>query len=225
MDSRDHNLRLLQSVMKASILALLALVGALIVLSSTTFFPPEFESGLLKGRESYFYSWYAVAFYTHVISAPVALFAGLLQSMNWLRVRNVRLHRSVGKLYVYVVLLFATPSGLVMSLKADGSILAVAGFAVLAIAAAWTTWLGLKQIRRGDVAKHRRWMTRSYLLIASAVTLRFLAAITNEFALGINYDAMAWLCWAPQIAVYELLLFFPSRILGVDKHGDSALGD
>lgn len=207
-DAQGHRFRLIQAVIKACVLSLTALVGTLIALTSLNYFPAQFESGFLHQREAYFYSWYAVAFYTHVISAPIALFTGLLQSIHWLRNRSLKLHRSLGKIYVFTVLLFAVPSGLAMALKADGTSIAVVGFATLALATGWSTWLGYRHARLHDIPGHRKWMTRSYVLICSAVTLRFLAAVTNEFELPIKYDAMAWLNWLPQLLAYEILSRF-----------------
>jgi len=43
------------------------------------------------------------------------------------------------------------------------------------------------------------------LLMCSAVTLRFIAAITSQFEINLSYDAMAWLSWVPQLAAYELV--------------------
>lgn len=191
---------------KACILAFVAVVGILIILTSVAYFPPTFEFGFLRGRESYFYSWYAIVFYVHVISSPIALFLGIVQSIDWLRERHLKLHRFLGKAYVIVVIGFAAPSGLAMSIKAEGESLAVVGFATLALGTGFATWQGFRSARQGRIAQHRQWMTRSYLLICSAVLLRFIAAITNQFELGITYGAMAWLSWVPSLAIYEAVL-------------------
>lgn len=191
---------------KACILAFVAVVGILIILTSVAYFPPSFEFGFLRGRESYFYSWYAIVFYVHVISSPIALFLGIVQSIDWLRERHLKLHRFLGKAYVIVVIGFTAPSGLAMSIKAEGGGVAVLGFALLALGTGFATWRGFRSARQGRIAKHRQWMTRSYLLICSAVLLRFIAAITNQFELGITYGAMAWLSWVPSLAIYEAVL-------------------
>ena len=194
------------TVTKACILAFVAVVGILIILTSVAYFPPTFDYGFLRGRESYFFSWYAVAFYIHVISSPTTLFLGMVQSLAWVRNRYLKLHQSLGYAYVLLVILFAAPSGLAMSIKADGDGTAVVGFATLAVATVFATWQGFTAARRGRIVQHRQWMTRSYLLICSAVLLRFIAALTNHFELGITYGAMAWLSWVPSLVVYEVVL-------------------
>ena len=206
MSTDPNPAAVLRTVTKTCILSFVALVGILIVLTSFAYFPPKFSSGFLQGREGYFYSWYAVAFYLHVISSPLALFLGMLQSIENVRKSNPNFHRSVGYAYVLIVLGFATPSGLAMSIKADGGGVAVVGFVALAIATGCATWRGFSAAKHGRFVKHRQWMTRSYLLICSAVLLRFLATLTNQFELNINYAAMAWLSWLPSLMIYEVLI-------------------
>lgn len=41
------------------------------------YFPPNFRSDFLLGRNEYFFGAYQWAFYTHIISGPFALFSGL----------------------------------------------------------------------------------------------------------------------------------------------------
>ena len=73
------------TVTKTCILAFVAVVGILIILTSVAYFPPTFAYGFLRGRQEYFYSWYAVVFYIHVISSPVALFLGMVVGgVGWL---------------------------------------------------------------------------------------------------------------------------------------------
>ena len=194
------------TVTKTCILAFVAVVGILIILTSVAYFPATFEFGFLQGRESYFYSWYAVVFYVHVISSPITLFLGMVQSIDWVRKRYLKLHRSLGYAYVLLVIVFAAPSGLAMSIKAGGGNIAVIGFAALALATGFTTWRGYDAARQGQFVKHQQWMTRSYLLICSAVLLRFIAALTNQFDLKITYGAMAWLSWLPSLVIYEFSL-------------------
>ncbi len=201
---RDPSRAILWLTTKTCILAFVGLVGALIIASSVHYFPPQFEFGFLVGREAYFYSWYAVAFYAHVISAPIPLFAGLIQSSTAIRRRFPHFHRKVGYLYAMTVLLLVVPSGLVMSFKAPGGAASILGFASLSVVTGATTWLGLTSARQGRYSQHRRWMTRSYLLICSAVMLRFVAALTHSLGLEfVPYAAMAWLSWLPALIVYE----------------------
>ena len=197
----------LWTVTKTCILLFVALIGVLIIVTSFAYFPPQFDFGFLLGRDAYFFSWYAIVFYIHVISSPIALFIGLIQSVEWLRKRSHRVHQALGYGYVCIVLLFTAPSGLAMSIKASGGSSAIIGFSLLAIATFVTTLSGFRAARLGRFIRHRQWMTRSYLLICSAVVLRLIAAVCAQLELDhITYGAMAWLSWLPSLLIYETVL-------------------
>ncbi len=196
----------LPRVTKCCAMVFVAVVSGLIVLSALKYFPAQFEFGFLRGREAYFYSWYAVAFYLHVVASPIAIAIGSAQSLAWLRRSRPELHRRLGVAYAWIALLLVAPSGLAMAFKA-GEAIAIAGFAVLAIATFACTWLGYRAGVDWRLREHGRWMTRSYLLMCSAVMLRFLAAIVNTFELDwISYGALAWLSWLPMLVIYEIVL-------------------
>ena len=192
-------------VTKFCALSFVIAVSILIVLSSIKYFPAQFDYGFLVGRESYFYSWYAVAFYIHVVSAPLAIAIGTLQSITALREYRPTLHRRFGYAYTILVLTFAAPSGLAMAMKANEASAAIA-FAELAVSTFACTWFGYRAATKRDFRKHRQWMTRSYLLMCSAIILRFLAAIVNTFELyWISYSTLAWLSWLPSLIIYEAM--------------------
>jgi len=58
------------------------------------------------------------------------------------------------------------------------------------------------------VARHRRWMTRSFALTYAAVMLRIYLPVAMivglEFAQA--YPVIAWLCWLPNLVVAQLLI-------------------
>jgi hypothetical protein len=82
------------------------------------------------------------------------------------------------------------------------------GFAALGIAWMGTTLAAWVRIRSGDVAGHRAWMTRSFLLTLAAVTLRIYLPLSG--LLGLPFDAsyavVSWLCWVPNLLVAEALV-------------------
>lgn len=52
-------------------LLILKVTGA-VVLKYRDYFPPDFESDFLRGREPYFSGGYHWAFYIHILSGPIA---------------------------------------------------------------------------------------------------------------------------------------------------------
>ena len=212
------------------ILTLLAVVLILKVTASAVsnysdYFPPNFASDFLRGRESYFFGPYQWAFYTHIISGPVALVLGLILIGERFRSRFPKWHRYLGRVQVGVVLLLVTPSGLSMAYHAAAGPIAAAGLAALAIATAICISFGLRSAMTRRFAAHRRWMCRCYVLLCSAVVLRLiggLATVTGVTAPWVD-PAAVWASWLVPLGALELHSAYPAssmieRITGSNAH-------
>ena len=73
------------------------------------YFPPDFDSLFLQGREATFTGVYRPAFYLHIFSAPVVLVNGLVLLSETVRRRYGGLHRVLGRVQVVVLLLLVLP--------------------------------------------------------------------------------------------------------------------
>ena len=191
-----------------SILAglLIIRVTIAVVLNYRNYFPPNFESEFLHGRESYFSGSYQWAFYLHILSGPVALILGLIQINEKFRLSFPKWHRSLGRIQVLVVLFLVTPSGLWMAYRAEGGPVAVASFAALSVVTGICVALGWRSAVKRRFAQHRRWMGRCFVLLCSAVVLRLiagLATVTGVQSIWV-YPASAWASWLVPLAAFEL---------------------
>lgn len=138
--------------------------------------------------------------YTHVFASLLALALGPFQF--WRRVqRHKSLHRTLGRLYLFMGVLPGGLSGLFMATHAQGGWLAQTGFAMLAVLWLFTAYQAYRSIRRGQVQAHQVWMIRNFALTFAAVTLRLY--IPLSMVLGAEYLAayrvIAWLCWVPNL--------------------------
>jgi hypothetical protein len=151
----------------------LCLLGARVLLailvSYGDYFPPDFTSDFLQGRELHFQGLYRGAFYLHLISGPAALLLGSLLLSQQLRLRFPRLHPVLGRLQIAVILLGVTPSGLWMAGYAKSGMIAGWGFGVLAVATGGCAALGWKAAMARQFDAHRRWMVRCFVLLCSAM--------------------------------------------------------
>ena len=142
----------------------------------------------------------------HIVAAGVALLTGPFQFARGLRNRLPRVHRWLGRTYVVACLVGGAAAGAIALFSTSG-LVAGAGFLSLAICWVGATVIGFLAIRGGDVARHRRWMTRSFALTYAAVMLRiYLPTATGlglEFAQA--YPVIAWLCWLPNLVVAQWL--------------------
>lgn len=148
-----------------------------------------------------------IAFYTHIVLGGIALLTGWVQFSKRIRNRYLSLHRQLGKVYVVAVFMSAS-AGFYIAMFATGGIIAITGFASLAIIWFYSTSKAYIYIRKQQVARHRELMIYSYAACFAAVTLRLwlpsLMAITGDFTT--SYLIVSWLCWVPNLIVARLIV-------------------
>lgn len=113
--------------------------------------------------------WYFPVLMLHVISASVAYTTCVLQVWPWLRRRHPRVHRSVGRVYIFAGVYPAGCTVLLMTVVWPFS--AVTSFGHILVSLLWlsVTTYGFVLARRRWSADHRRWMLRSFALTASVL--------------------------------------------------------
>ncbi len=169
------------------------------------YFPPDFRSDFLLGRDAYFFGPYRWAFYVHIISGPFVLLNGLVLLNGTFRQRFPAWHRRLGRVQIVCVFLFVSPSGLWMAWYAATGTVAAVGFATLAMLTAVTVVLGWRAALRRRFDVHRYWMLRCYVLLCSAVTLRVIGGLSEVLGIFWTYPLAAWLSWMIPLAVLEFL--------------------
>lgn len=176
-----------------------------VMLGYVQYFPPNFRSDFLQGRESYFFGAYRWAFYPHIVTGPAALFAGLVLVSDSFRVKFPRCHRNLGRIQVANVLGVVTPSGLWMSYYTATGTVAAIGFALLSLLTATCTAFGWRSAVRREFAIHRRWMGRSFLLLCSAVVLRVVVGLATVLDVQVAwFDPLAsWSSWVVPLLIFE----------------------
>lgn len=186
---------------------LIVKVTVAVVLGYQNYFPPNFESDFLRGRESYFSGRYEWAFYTHIASGPCSLMLGMILVSDRFRLRFPRWHRLLGRIQVASVLLLVTPSGLWMAYYAAAGPIAGVGLAALGVATAVCITIGWRLAVKRRFAEHRRWMWRSFLLLCSAVVLRLFGGLAT--VVGVDapwFDPLAtWMSWILPLTAFELM--------------------
>jgi uncharacterized membrane protein YozB (DUF420 family) len=198
--------RTLQHVVMLLAGLLVLKVTVRVILNYRNYFPPNFESDFLRGRELYFSGVYQWMFYTHIASGPFSIVLGMILVSEHFRRRFPRWHRYLGRTQVASVLLLVTPSGLWMAYYAAAGSIAAAGLAVLAVVTGICVALGWRSALKRRFADHRRWMWRAFLLLCSAVVLRLmggLATVTGTTATWVDPLA-TWMSWLVPLTAFEL---------------------
>jgi hypothetical protein len=141
----------------------------------------------------------------HIAGGSLALLLGPLQLWSGLRRRYMTLHRWTGRLYLAGVAIGATGAtymGFVTKYQAFG-------ISLVAMAFAWASASAMAYvaIRKRQVAAHKEWVIRSYVVTYGFVTYRTLQQV--HFLSGLKTEALAmnvWLSWVIPLLCAEMVL-------------------
>lgn len=186
-------------------LLILKVVGG-VVLKYGDYFPPNFASDFLQGRETYFFGSYRWAFYVHTVAGPLSLILGMILISERFRLKFPKWHRSLGRIQAVDVLFLVAPSGLWMAYRAEAGPIAGIGFAALAVLTGTSVAVGVRAAVKRRFAEHRRWMQRCFLLLCSTVVLRMIAGLATVTGVQGTWvePFAAWGSWLAPLAAYEL---------------------
>jgi len=156
--------------------------------------------------------WYQLFFYSHLATGIFALVLGAFQFSSTIRLRMMKVHRWMGKIYVLTAL-WCSASGVVIGAFAHGGWFNALGFMLLGVCWFFTTYKGFTTIRKGDVEAHRIWMIRSYACAFAAVTLRIWLLTYPLLGLDFEtaYQYVSWVSWLLNMGVAELIIYFQIR--------------
>ncbi|RZM18158.1 MAG: DUF2306 domain-containing protein, partial [Pedobacter sp.] len=145
----------------------------LMVLITLQYIPAKLDVAFLRVKDNVTgLLHYRVAFFTHVYTSIIVLVTGIVQFSDYIRNKFKGFHRVAGRIYVFLILLLAGPSGLVMGYYGNGGWTAQIAFCLLAIFWIYSSYRGFSSAIQGDFNAHRNWMYRSYALTLSAISLR-----------------------------------------------------
>lgn len=149
-------------------------------------------------------------FYFHITGGMLSIALGPLQFIKKLRERYLFVHRSIGKIYVFAILVIGAPTGLYMAFYANGGAYASFGFILMSILWFYTTWKGLTTVIKGQILQHQQWMIRSYAVTFSAVTLRlWVPFLSRNYLMEIDEIIIitAWISWLFNLIIVESWIY------------------
>jgi uncharacterized membrane protein len=149
------------------------------------------------------------AFYIHVFSAIGALLAGFTQFLPQLLREHPGVHRLIGRIYVANILFINFPAGLIMGVCANGGLPGKAAFLLLDVLWFYFTWKGFTCARNRQFVEHKNYMTRSFALTFSAITLRtWKLVLSSLFTINLTelYIIDAWLGFVPNLLMAEIII-------------------
>lgn len=203
---------LIVDTLKNILLYALLCAGTLLMLR-TIFSYTSFEdtTGFLQYKQDVVHlPIWRLAFYVHVFASIFALIGGFTQFNRDILKSYPRLHRFIGKMYVFNILFINFPSALIMAFFAYGFLPSKLAFIILDLLWFWFTLKAWIDIRKKNIAGHRRNMIRSYALTCSALTLRTWKVVLTSFT-SLDpvtiYMIDAWIGYVPNLIVAEILIW------------------
>jgi uncharacterized membrane protein len=158
--------------------------------------------------------YWRFAFYAHIFTSIFVLLCGAFQFWNYFLKNFKKMHRFIGKTYVFLVLFVSGPGALVMSFFANGNLVSKTSFVLLSLLWILFTALAFYYALQKNFVKHRKFMIRSYALTLSAITLRAYALVLPNFIhleAKEEYALIAWCSWTINLAIAELIILATRR--------------
>lgn len=195
----------------------LLIISAIVFLKYFVFPYTAFDDNVsfLKYKQHYVHNpiWKA-AFYIHVFSAIIALISGIPQfSKTILRDHKV-IHRLLGKVYAWDILIVNFPPAMVLAVTAIGPWVSKLGFVILDFLWVFFTYRAVTMIKQGNISAHKHYMMRSYALTFSAITLRMWSTVFISILQWnplIVYSVNAWMGFIPNLLFVEILIWREGR--------------
>ncbi|WP_426275166.1 DUF2306 domain-containing protein [Chryseobacterium sp. S-02] len=151
---------------------------------------------------------YLYFFYIHVYTSIFVLLSGFLAILR----KDFGLksfHKNAGKIYIFLILFLAAPSGIYMGIFANGGVYSKISFVILGGFWWYSTFKAYQLARHKNFKEHKQWMWRSFALTVSAITLRMWKVII-VYLFHPNpmdvYQIIAWMGWIPNIILIEYLI-------------------
>ncbi len=209
-------------MVKRASFILLATLATLGGLYPVVYFIIDRRFGLLdlKSEALLANSIWNATFYIHIVLGGVALLIGWTQFVSKWRRRNLRLHRQIGKVYVFTVLVSAV-TAVYIAFFATGGLIPSLGFVGMGVVWFITTVKAYRDIRKRKVLSHQRMMIYSYATCLAAVTLRIylplFISVFNDFNKA--YAVVSWLSWVPNLIVAYFIIqhLYPTRITATNN--------
>ena len=181
-------------------------------LQYTTF---EDDVAFLQFKQEYLHIHvWKIAFYIHVFTSVFCFAIGTTQFSKSIRTDYPKVHRVMGKIYVYNILIINFPAALIMGVYANGLLISKTAFLILDVLWFWFTLKAVIEIKNKNIIGHQNYMIRSFALTLSAITLRTWKLVLSSFFIiepSLLYQIDAWLGFVPNLIVAELLIYYTNK--------------
>lgn len=192
------------------ILCLFLYYTFLMIIITFQYVPIDFSAAFLATKQHIIHlKHYQIAFFSHVYSSIFILILGASQFIDKFRVLFPSIHRFIGKIYVFGILLLSAPSGLIMGIYGYGGIVSQISFILLSLLWFYFTLQAFVCIKQRMIPRHKKYMILSYSLTLSAITLRLSKQLLSMFTEIHRYDIYqisSWVGWVINLLIAYIIV-------------------
>jgi len=193
----------------------------LMILITVQYIPMRVDVAFLNIKETEIaLPYYKLAFFSHVYTSIFVLIFGAFQFSNYIRNKYNKFHKLSGIVYIFLILLISSPSGLIMAIHANGGFFSKLSFCIQAILWFVFTLLAFRYVLKKDWISHEKFMYRSYALTLSAITLRLFKWIIVS-TIGMppmdTYRIVSWLGWIFNLLLVEAYFIYRNRVTNTNQ--------
>lgn len=208
-------------IIKAGALFLILLFSILMLKVISQYTSLDKNTGFLAFKQQVVDNPYWMAFfYIHIFSKTLCLLAGLTQFSNRFLAENRKLHKFIGKIYVYNILIINVPACFVLGLFSNGGLIGITGFLIQDVLWAYFTIAAVLHIKKGNVNRHRMYMILSYAVTTTAITFRMVKNLLYNEAYHdyeLFYGLNVWAALFINLLIAYLILRKNSLLTGEIK--------
>ncbi len=200
----------MKTILKIAYYLVMCYFSYLMILITIQYIPIRFDVAFLNVKEEAIqHKYYQIAFFSHVFTSIFVLLSGIPQFSETIRNRYPKIHQVLGKIYVFLILFVASPSGLIMGFHGNGGTLSIIAFIFQAVLWFVFTLMAFEYAKQRKWQKHKDFMLRSFALTLSAITLRLLKWIIVSTLAPPPMDTyrfVSWAGWAVNLILVEIYL-------------------
>jgi len=193
------------------ILVAVVLIFSLLMLNTirqySTF---ETNVGFLRFKQNVIGNKYwLLFFYIHIFSITICLLAGLTQFSTQFLKENRKLHKIIGKIYVYNILIINFPACLLLSIFSNGGIIGISGFLIQNFLWVYFTLFAVISIKKGNIEAHQKYMILSYAITTTAITFRIIKNLIYRediFSYELFYGINVWTSMLLNIIIAYIII-------------------
>ena len=147
----------------------------------------------------------------HLVTAIAPLILGPIQFWNWFRLHYMKLHRTLGKIYIIGSMLGGISAFFLgITIPYEGSVVPLILLSILWLFMTISAWVA---IRNKNIRAHRMFMIRSYTLALTFIFLRIFDDLVYKHNLfffikkeEIKDATFEWLSWVLPLLIVELFI-------------------